>query len=115
MVETALAEGYDPGKPILHLVHDSAMIELNRRALGVVGPTNILSFPGGDDLPSELVLSVDTWRRESHIYGQDGREYFIFLMAHGLAHLAGLEHGREHSQLSSQLAHAALQMLKPFM
>ncbi len=40
-----------------------------------------------------LVLSLDTWRRECLLYGQEPVEHALRLLAHGLGHLAGYDHG----------------------
>ena len=74
--------------------------------MGCHGPTNVLSFPldeslaetGDDDAPVQLgglVLSVDALHREALLYGQDVREHCLRLLAHGLGHLAGYDHGPE--------------------
>lgn len=84
----------------LHLVDDGDMARANARYLGCIGPTNVLSFPGDASLPGQLLLSLPTWRRECLLYGQDGTEHLLRLLAHGMAHLAGLDHGPEMDALS---------------
>ncbi len=78
-----------------HFVSDSQIAWLNKRYLKRTGPTNILSFPGGEDSPGSLVLSIDSFNRECKLYDQDEYEYFLFLLLHGCGHLAGLDHGTE--------------------
>jgi probable rRNA maturation factor len=97
----------------LKLVDDREIARLNSEFLGCTGPTNILSFPaheadeganadgaGGEvGEPSdqaflgELALSVDTLSRETDLYGQAPLEHLARLLAHGLLHLAGFDHG----------------------
>ena len=90
------------------VITDDADIEgRNLTHLHCVGPTNILSFPlpaapasdapggGWANAGGSLLLSVNTLRRESLLYGQNQAEHAIHLLAHGLAHLAGREHGPE--------------------
>ncbi len=78
----------------LRLVDDREMAELNGSFMGCLGPTNVLSFPGGEgDGLGDLVLSVDTLSRETRLYNQDPREYTVRLLAHGLLHLMGHDHG----------------------
>lgn len=88
----------------LTLVDDAGVAALNRRFLNCVGPTNILSFPEGDaDRPDELgalFLSVETLAREAFLYGQDPKEHLARLLAHGLLHLAGHDHGVEMDTLT---------------
>ncbi len=88
----------------LTLVDDAGVAALNAKFLRCTGPTNILSFPEGDpERPQELgalFLSVETLAREAFLYGQDPREHLARLLAHGLLHLAGLDHGREMDALT---------------
>ncbi|WP_316899767.1 rRNA maturation RNase YbeY [Pseudodesulfovibrio indicus] len=88
----------------LKLVDDREIARLNREFLGCTGPTNILSFPahdpddpelpaGEDEFLGELALSVDTLARETDLYGQTPLEHLARLLAHGLLHLAGFDHG----------------------
>ena len=65
-----------------------------------LGPTNILTFPGDNQLTGCLMLSLDTYNRECKLYSQDKYDYLIELLAHGFAHLPGLEHGKLHTSLA---------------
>lgn len=93
----------------LALMDDPAIRALHRTALGCDGPTNILSFPvpekGGDVLGS-LALSVDTLRREAFLYGQGLEDHAVRLLAHGVAHLLGHEHGPAMDALTGMLERA---------
>ena len=82
-----------PAEVELFLLDDAAIADANARHLGCTGPTNILSFPGGADAPGVLLLSLDTLRRECLLYGQDPSEHAVRLLAHGMGHLCGLDHG----------------------
>lgn len=96
----------------LQLVDDREIARLNREFLGCTGPTNILSFPAHGDADAtgdgaggevgepgdqaflgELALSVDALARETDLYGQAPLEHLARLLAHGLLHLAGFDHG----------------------
>jgi probable rRNA maturation factor len=93
----------------LKLVDDREIARLNREFLGCTGPTNILSFPAHDaeeadaagevgepgeqTFLGELALSVDALARETDLYGQLPLEHLARLLAHGLLHLAGFDHG----------------------
>ncbi|MBG0789159.1 MAG: rRNA maturation RNase YbeY [Desulfovibrionaceae bacterium] len=88
----------------LTLADDRDIAAVNAEFLGRTGPTNVLSFPAGDggagpasdeeggDL-GELVLSVDTLARETALYGQEPVAHLARLLAHGILHLAGHDHG----------------------
>lgn len=106
-----------PGSDLELIVTDDAGGEIcNREHLGMPGPTNILSFPlsaqtGRAGAGGSLVLSAATLRRESLLYGQDPTEHAVRLLAHGVAHLAGLEHGPEMWTLCARLEKAGLNRL----
>lgn len=95
----------------LHLVDDAAIGAANRRCLGCQGPTNILSFPGGCDSPGMLLFSLDTLNRECLLYGQYPEEHALRLLAHGMAHLCGLDHGELMDAVSSAFMQAAADAL----
>ena len=78
----------------LTMTDDAGISSVNAERLGCVGPTNILSFPSGSaNGGASLLLSLDTLERECFLYGQDPEEHTLRLLAHGMAHLAGLDHG----------------------
>ena len=93
----------------LHLLDDAAIGVANRRHLGCTGPTNVLSFPGGYDCPGTLLFSLDTLRRECLLYGQEPAEHALRLLAHGMAHLCGLDHGEQMDMVSQIVMDAAIQ------
>ncbi|MDR1686790.1 MAG: rRNA maturation RNAse YbeY [Desulfovibrio sp.] len=76
-------------------------------------PTDLLKpdGPAGQRGPAEgfggcLALSVDTLEREAFLYGQEAAAYCIRLLAHGLAHLAGHDHGPAMRELEERLERA---------
>lgn len=80
---------------------DAEIARLNSAYLGCSGPTNVLSFPDeeGHDR-GELVISADAVVREALLYGQDPLEHFARLLAHGMLHLMGWDHGEEMDALT---------------
>lgn len=101
----------------LALLDEAAMAALNFRHLGCVGPTNVLSFPAdpedvahaaGGCVLGQLALAPHTVRREAFLYGQDLSEHTMRLLAHGLAHLAGFDHGEEMDALAEAAQQAGL-------
>lgn len=72
---------------------DGDIAAVNRRNLGCSGPTNILSFPGGEGELGALFLSADTLERESVLYGQPVAVHARRLLAHGMGHILGFDHG----------------------
>ena len=74
---------------------DGDIASVNLRNLGCFGPTNILSFPGGEGELGTLFLSADTLERESVLYGQDVTVHARRLLAHGMGHITGFDHSPE--------------------
>ena len=105
--------GYSDAAVELAPLDDKDMEDLNRQTAGLPGPTNILSFPVPDNGSGLgwLALSADTLQRESFLYGQNEREHCLRLLAHGLAHLTGLDHGPAMDSLARRLESAALRAL----
>ncbi len=105
----------------LHVVRDASMATVNALYMQGHGPTNILSFPAMERVyarvgtqcrmlhegrpetqqPDILVLSVDTLLRECFLYGQPVLEHTVRLLAHGLGHVLGYDHGEEMDALCS--------------
>lgn len=103
---------YDmPNELSLYLVDDTMIGRANTTFMNCTGPTNILSFPGTKDLSGTLLLSVETYLRECVLYGQDCAEYLIRLLAHGICHVAGLDHGVVMDGLSGRLQQIVIQEL----
>ena len=82
------------------LVGDSEITRINKVWLKRPYPTNVISFgqelrapPGsGTDLLGDVVISVDTARRESIDAGINLEQRLDALLAHGLLHLLGEDH-----------------------
>lgn len=94
--------GIGPFEVSIALIRDSEMAELNAAHRGKEGPTDVLSFaalegefmPGTEHLFGDIVVSVDTARRQAKVLGHSLRKEVCALVAHGLMHLAGWDHER---------------------
>jgi len=84
----------------LTLINDRAMAQLNRETFGRRGPTNVIAFPL-DDAPSpngppallgEVVISLETTRRQAQEFGWPWQELLDFFLIHGILHLLGYDH-----------------------
>lgn len=98
------------------LANDAEIGEANAAYLGCIGPTNILSFPPffGPSLGASasglglMALSLDAVNREALLYGQNREAHAIRLLAHGMAHLSGLDHGEAMDGLEAAAMEAGL-------
>jgi probable rRNA maturation factor len=111
--------GWSEAELSLTLMSDRAMARLNRETFGRRGPTNVISFPvDGEQAPSpvqlqpgaavlhtpvispgepprllgEVVISLETTRRQAQEFGWPWQELFDFFLIHGILHLMGYDH-----------------------
>ncbi len=85
------------------LCSDAVIRSLNARYRGVDTATDVLSFPqavgrriggtGGQRLAGDLVISVETMRRNAAERGTGEESELARLVVHGILHLDGMDHG----------------------
>jgi probable rRNA maturation factor len=88
------------GELSIVLVDDSAMAQLNQQYLHRQGPTNVIAFPMREgefadvnaQLLGDVVISLDTCRRESRADGIAFERRLEELLIHGILHLFGYDH-----------------------
>ena len=94
--------GCDENELSILFTGDDHIAELNWNHLGRKGPTNVLAFPMSDgskvDIESvmlgDVVISVDTARRESEATGESLDRTVFRLLIHGVLHLLDYDHER---------------------
>lgn len=87
---------------------DSFISDLNGQYRGVFEPTDVLSFPMMDEdeiegetiagLPNilgDIVISLDTAQKQAEKAKKGLEEELCLLLAHGMLHLLGYDHGTE--------------------
>jgi probable rRNA maturation factor len=105
--------GWSNGELSLTLINDRAMARLNRATFERRGPTNVISFPvdgervsspdapgpdpavsvaGPPILLGEVVISLETTRRQAQESGWPWHELLDFYLIHGVLHLLGYDH-----------------------
>jgi probable rRNA maturation factor len=90
----------------LVLTSDEQIRELNRRYRSINRATDVLSFPDGDMLPSgrrllgEVVVSVETARRQGEKLGHGELRELCELVLHGTLHLLGYDHERDEGEMN---------------
>lgn len=95
------------GKTLLlamKLSDDVEVQSLNKQFRGKDMPTNVLSFPSGDDMPGmemvemtekyigDVIVSVDTLKREAQAQNKSVEDHFCHLFIHSVLHLLGYDH-----------------------
>jgi probable rRNA maturation factor len=79
------------------LVSDVQIKRLNKRYRNKDKPTDVLSFPIGEKVEDwlilgDIVISVDTAKRQAKELGHSLEEELKRLLVHGLVHLLGYDH-----------------------
>ncbi|MBN2420319.1 MAG: rRNA maturation RNase YbeY [Deltaproteobacteria bacterium] len=99
-MEKALKDlGCDHSELSILITGDDQIHELNLKYLNRDKPTNVLAFPMTGDLSlietvmlGDIVISVDTAKRESSEMGITFHQRVYELLIHGLLHLMGYDH-----------------------
>ena len=94
------ALGFDNQELSIVIMDDPGIQELNATYRGLDKPTNVLSFSMqegefGDITPGllgDVIISVDTAKREADDAGITLKERMSQLLIHGILHLAGMDH-----------------------
>ena len=80
------------------LVNDAAIQEINREQRGKDAPTDVLSFPlepepfAQERLLGDIVISIDTAKRQASDYDAPLQRELYRLLIHGLLHVLGHDH-----------------------
>lgn len=100
----ALAAGIGPAEPCVELsfVDDATIRRVNREYRGKDAATDVLSFTYGseaegraapdEDPEGEILVSLDTARRQAAAAGHGPRQEVSVLAIHGLYHILGHDH-----------------------
>ncbi|MGQ9455351.1 MAG: rRNA maturation RNase YbeY [Armatimonadota bacterium] len=84
------------------LTGDEAIRELNSRYRGIDAPTDVLAFSQlegeefaeeGEVVLGDVVISVETAARQAMEHGHTLEDEMDILLAHGILHLLGYDHG----------------------
>ena len=92
----ACAFGGKGGISVL-LTGDPQLRTLNRDFRGKDKPTNVLSFPAGqndEDYRGDIALAYGVTAKEAKATGKSLRDHAAHLVVHGVLHLAGYDHER---------------------
>jgi probable rRNA maturation factor len=81
------------GRLSLAIVSDPTMRRVNREFHDCDEPTDVLAFPlgagGRDGFDAEVVVSLDTARREAAAHGVEPAAELMLYVVHGVLHLTG--------------------------
>jgi probable rRNA maturation factor len=77
------------------LVGDRVMRRLNRDYRGIDRTTDVLSFDGDEDTLGEIIICPAQVKRQTAFYSPDFETELLFILVHGLLHLAGYDDDKE--------------------
>jgi probable rRNA maturation factor len=80
-------------------IGDTKMRQLNRRYRKQDKTTDVLSFSGDDDFFGEIIISPTQIKRQAKENGNSFEGELIFILIHGLLHLAGYNDETEKDRL----------------
>jgi rRNA maturation RNase YbeY len=114
-VKLIRTEGLAGSELSIVLTGDDAIRVLNRDFRGKDRPTDVLSFPQFDDASAaaaalakapigDIVISIDTARRQAKRAGIDPAERIRTLLIHGFLHLLGYDHERSPAEARRMFA-----------
>ena len=89
------------------LTGDAEIRDLNRQYRDIDAATDVLSFPDGDELPSgrtllgQIVISIDTARRQAAAAGLSELRELQELTLHGCLHLLGHDHQEDDGEMNA--------------
>ena len=91
--------------PVNVLVTSNAeMKSLNRRFRGKDKPTDVLSFPAPPDanknLAGDIAISAEIATQNARFLGHNPAVEVKILILHGILHLRGYDHERDHGQMA---------------
>ena len=87
--------GFEDKELSVLLTGNQEIRELNREYRGKDKPTDVLSFPMGDDyLLGDIVISTEKAASQAEEFGVTFDEEMGRLLVHGILHLAGYDHVR---------------------
>jgi probable rRNA maturation factor len=106
------------GELSIVFVDDAGIAALNQTYLQRRGPTNVIAFPMQEgefseitpDLIGDVVISLDTCRRESEAAAMPYEERLDQLLIHGILHLFGYDHVTNESDAARMAAKSAALM-----
>ena len=98
------AVGWQKASLSLLLTSDREIRKINKKHLGHDYATDVITFgqldeetggpaPGGKPFLGDIVISLDTARRQAGQYGNTFKYEFYFYLCHGILHIAGFEDG----------------------
>ena len=76
----------------LLITDNDGIQEYNRQFRDKDMPTDVLSFPSGELILGDIIISAERVFQQAESFGHSPKREFAFLTAHSLLHLCGYDH-----------------------
>jgi probable rRNA maturation factor len=115
--ETLEQQGVSPAADITLLFSENTQLQdLNRQFLGIDEPTDVLSFPSGEEIDPEtdveylgdIVISLEQAQAQAAAGGHSLASELQLLIVHGVLHLLGYDHADEEERAAMWAAQAEI-------
>ncbi|MFW6006393.1 MAG: rRNA maturation RNase YbeY [Bacillota bacterium] len=90
--EAARIEGYDSGEISIGLINNEEIKILNRKYRDTDEVTDVLSFPMGEEIWGDILISVEKVVEQAEEYNHSFAREACYLIIHGVLHLLGYDH-----------------------
>jgi len=95
------AIGKSESSATIAFVSDKRIRELNHQFRGIDKPTDVLSFPAGEELNlGDVAVSVETAATQAQENGLTLDQEIAQLILHGLLHLSGYDHETDNGEMN---------------
>jgi rRNA maturation RNase YbeY len=81
------------------IIGDAAMRKINRERRRIDKPTDVLSFRGEGKFFGEIILDYSQVKRQARELKKSAGDELVFILVHGLLHLAGYDDRTEKERL----------------
>lgn len=99
--------GAEEGELSVLLCDDRTMELLNRHFRNKAKPTDVLSFPAHDRLPTgtvhlgDVAISLETAARQAEAAGHSLQRELCLLLIHGALHVCGYDHEQDQGEMEA--------------
>lgn len=105
------------GEFSIALVSDDTIAGLNEEYLSHEGPTDVISFPLGDErrIVGDVYIGLEQAARQAEELGISHSEEILRLTIHGMLHVLGWDHPKEDARGDSPMYRRQEELLKGFL
>lgn len=109
----ALAGRIASAEITIRIIDQAEMMQLNESYRHKKGPTNVLSFPYGEEGEiGDIAICADVVNREAKEQNKTSESHWAHMIVHGVLHLLGYDH--QEQKEAEEMEKEEIQLLKKF-